>query len=146
MPIGLLLLGWGAQKHVHWIVPDIVRWNSSRRAIPIIDLDFSSSLFCSGTCLYWLRHGLEFHQHPSIYSRHVQAIRSIWYAHLSQEITAGEQNAYQPQHEALAAVSCLRCLFAFTFPLFAPYMYNALGYGKGNTILAVVAIVLGCPA
>lgn len=25
-------------------------------------------------------------------------------------------------------------------------MYNALGYGKGNTILAVVAIVVGCPA
>ena len=25
-------------------------------------------------------------------------------------------------------------------------MYNALGYGKGDTILAVVAIVVGCPA
>ena len=61
-------------------------------------------------------------------------------------ITAGYRNADQPQHTALAAVSCLRCLFAFTFPLFAPYMYNALGYGKGNTILAVIAIVLGSPA
>ncbi|KAF5372354.1 hypothetical protein D9615_009293 [Tricholomella constricta] len=34
----------------------------------------------------------------------------------------------------------------FGFPLFAPDMYHALGYGKGNTTLAVVAIALGCPA
>ncbi|KAG1731347.1 uncharacterized protein EDB91DRAFT_1154613 [Suillus paluster] len=25
-------------------------------------------------------------------------------------------------------------------------MYNALGFGKGDTILAIVAIVIGCPA
>jgi hypothetical protein len=25
-------------------------------------------------------------------------------------------------------------------------MYQALGYGKGDTVLAVVAIVIGCPA
>jgi hypothetical protein len=47
---------------------------------------------------------------------------------------------------ALAAVSCLRSLAGFGFPLFAPVMYERLGYGKGNTILACVSIVLGCPA
>jgi hypothetical protein len=47
---------------------------------------------------------------------------------------------------ALAAVAFLRSLAGFGFPLFAPAMYNALGYGKGDTILAVVAIVIGCPA
>jgi hypothetical protein len=47
---------------------------------------------------------------------------------------------------ALAAVSCFRSLAGFGFPLFAPAMYNALGYGKGDTILAVFAIVVGCPA
>ncbi|KAF7760102.1 hypothetical protein Agabi119p4_10778 [Agaricus bisporus var. burnettii] len=47
---------------------------------------------------------------------------------------------------ALAAVSCLRSLAGFGFPLFAPSMYDTLGYGKGNTILACVAIVIGCPA
>ena len=47
---------------------------------------------------------------------------------------------------ALAAVTCLRSLAGFAFPLFAPAMYKALGFGKGNTILAVVAIVIGCPA
>lgn len=46
----------------------------------------------------------------------------------------------------MAAVSCLRSLAGFGFPLFAPTMYQSLGYGKGNTILAAVAIALGCPA
>ncbi|KAF8994689.1 MFS polyamine transporter [Cyathus striatus] len=47
---------------------------------------------------------------------------------------------------ALAAVSCLRSLAGFGFPLFAPAMYKALGYGKGNSILAAISIALGCPA
>lgn len=47
---------------------------------------------------------------------------------------------------ALAAVSCLRSFAGFGFPLFAPAMYAKLGYGKGNTILACLAIGLGCPA
>ncbi|KJA21691.1 hypothetical protein HYPSUDRAFT_77725 [Hypholoma sublateritium FD-334 SS-4] len=46
----------------------------------------------------------------------------------------------------LAAVSFLRSLAGFGFPLFAPAMYAKLGYGKGDTILACVAIGLGCPA
>lgn len=47
---------------------------------------------------------------------------------------------------ALAATSCLRSLAGFGFPLFAPAMFNKLGYGKGGTILACLAIILGCPA
>lgn len=47
---------------------------------------------------------------------------------------------------ALAAATFLRSMTGFGFPLFAPAMYNALGYGKGDTILAAVAIALGCPA
>ncbi|KAF9560806.1 MFS general substrate transporter [Agrocybe pediades] len=47
---------------------------------------------------------------------------------------------------ALAAVSFLRSLAGFGFPLFAPAMYHKLGYGKGDTILACLAIGLGCPA
>lgn len=46
----------------------------------------------------------------------------------------------------LAAVNFLRAMAGFGFPLFAPAMYQALGYGKGNTLLAVLGIVLGCPA
>ncbi|KAG2137919.1 MFS polyamine transporter [Suillus clintonianus] len=47
---------------------------------------------------------------------------------------------------AVAAVVCLRSLAGFVFPLFAPAMYSTLGFGKGDTVLAVVAIVIGCPA
>jgi len=47
---------------------------------------------------------------------------------------------------ALAAATFLRSLAGFGFPLFAPTMYSALGYGKGDTILAAAAIALGCPA
>ncbi|KAF9269443.1 MFS polyamine transporter [Marasmius fiardii PR-910] len=46
----------------------------------------------------------------------------------------------------LAAVFCLRSLFAFTFPLFTPALYKSLGTGWGNTMLAGIAIVVGCPA
>ncbi|KAF5353739.1 hypothetical protein D9758_008632 [Tetrapyrgos nigripes] len=47
---------------------------------------------------------------------------------------------------ALAAVSCLRSFAGFGFPLFAPTMYDKLGYGVGNSILGAVAIVIGWPA
>ncbi|OAX40411.1 MFS general substrate transporter [Rhizopogon vinicolor AM-OR11-026] len=47
---------------------------------------------------------------------------------------------------ALAAATCLRSIAGFVFPLFAPAMYNALGFGKGDTLLAVIAIIIGCPA
>ncbi|KAK0347746.1 hypothetical protein LTR91_011316 [Friedmanniomyces endolithicus] len=47
---------------------------------------------------------------------------------------------------AVAAISCLRSLAGFGFPLFAPAMYNALGYGWGNSLLAFVAIAIGVPA
>ncbi|KAJ7506734.1 hypothetical protein B0H11DRAFT_2323162 [Mycena galericulata] len=47
---------------------------------------------------------------------------------------------------ALAATSFLRSLCGFGFPLFAETMYTKLGYGKGDTILAVFAVVLGCPS
>ncbi|KAF7364751.1 MFS polyamine transporter [Mycena venus] len=47
---------------------------------------------------------------------------------------------------ALAATGCLRSLCGFAFPLFAQQMYAKLGYGKGDTILAVIAIVIGCPS
>lgn len=47
---------------------------------------------------------------------------------------------------ALAAVSVLRSLAGFGFPLFGPAMFKALGYGWGDTLLAGIAILIGCPA
>ena len=47
---------------------------------------------------------------------------------------------------AIAAAAVLRSLAGFGFPLFAPYMFKALDYGWGNSLLAFIAIVLGVPA
>ncbi|KAJ5215826.1 MFS transporter [Penicillium cinerascens] len=46
----------------------------------------------------------------------------------------------------LAAVVVLRSLAGFSFPLFAPYMYQALNYGWGNSLLGLLSIVIGVPA
>ena len=45
-------------------------------------------------------------------------------------------------HPALAAVTCFRSIMGFAFPLFAPYMYESLGFGKGNTILALFSLLI----
>ncbi|EXJ89220.1 mitogen-activated protein kinase kinase kinase [Capronia epimyces CBS 606.96] len=47
---------------------------------------------------------------------------------------------------AMAAVAILRSLGGFGFPLFAPYMYQALDYGWGTSVLAFVSIGIGIPA
>ncbi|THH06070.1 hypothetical protein EW145_g4340 [Phellinidium pouzarii] len=100
LPFGLLILGWSAQNHVFWIVPDI-----------------GIALIGAGMVLNF------------------QSIQTY-------VIDAFTLHAAS----ALAAVSFLRSMAGFGFPLFAPAMYKALGYGKGDTILAVFAIVFGCPA
>ncbi|KAM0335120.1 hypothetical protein ACHAQA_000158 [Verticillium albo-atrum] len=50
-----------------------------------------------------------------------------------------------PDHtsSALSASQFPRSLAAFLFPLFAPTMYSALGYGWGNTTIAFVGLLLG---
>lgn len=47
---------------------------------------------------------------------------------------------------AIAATTVLRSLGGFAFPLFAPQMYAALGYGWGNSVLAFVGLAIGFPA
>lgn len=46
----------------------------------------------------------------------------------------------------VAAAVVLRSLAGFGFPLFAPYMFDALGYGWGNSLLGFIALGLGIPA
>ncbi|KAK7189980.1 major facilitator superfamily transporter [Paraphaeosphaeria sporulosa] len=54
--------------------------------------------------------------------------------------------AYLDYTASGAAASQLpRNVFAFCFPVFAPSLYNSLGYGLGNTTLAAIATVLGVP-
>jgi len=99
LPIGLLIAGWSAQQHLHWIVTDI--------GIGFI-----------GAALILV----------------FQAIQTYI-------IDAFTLHAAS----ALAATACLRSLAGFGFPLFAPAMFEKLGYGKADTILACLSIVLGCP-
>ncbi|KAJ7115598.1 MFS general substrate transporter [Mycena crocata] len=47
---------------------------------------------------------------------------------------------------AIAGVSSFRAFAGFGFPLFADQMYAQLGDGWGNSILALICLVIGCPA
>ena len=100
LPLGLLLMGWPAEKHFPWIVVDIGM----------------SIVGCSIIL-------------------HALAIQS----YILDTFTLYAASAQ-------AAAVFFRSLCAFGFPLFAPKMYAALGYGKGDTILAAVAIALGFPS
>lgn len=46
----------------------------------------------------------------------------------------------------MGAGTVLRSMAGFGFPLFGPYMYERLGYGWGNSVLALLAVVIGWPA
>ncbi|KAI2613728.1 MFS general substrate transporter [Hypoxylon fragiforme] len=46
---------------------------------------------------------------------------------------------------AVGAATVLRSLAGFGFPLFAPSLYDRLGYGWGNTLMALLAVVIGIP-
>ncbi|KAF2160311.1 hypothetical protein M409DRAFT_70489 [Zasmidium cellare ATCC 36951] len=99
-PIGLLMYGWSAQAHVHWIVVDI----------------------------------------------------GVFVTTFGMQIGGQPLQAYiidsYPDHasSATAASQFIRSLTAFAFPLFAPYMYRSLGYGWGNTTIALVALAISIPA
>lgn len=47
---------------------------------------------------------------------------------------------------AVASVTFMRSLAGFAFPLFAPQLYDSLGYGWGNSLLAFIGIAIGVPA
>ncbi|KAG6856374.1 hypothetical protein H0H87_005139 [Tephrocybe sp. NHM501043] len=117
LPAGLLIAGWAADQKVHWIVTDIGIAMIGGGMIPIF-----------------------------------QSIQTYVVDTYTLHAASGELSVYRSWgynlsgFVALAAVSCLRSLAGFGFPLFAPAMFHKLGYGKGSTILACVSIVLGCPA
>ncbi|KAM3464017.1 hypothetical protein MY5147_003340 [Beauveria neobassiana] len=100
VPVGLLIYGWTAEYHTHWIGPNI------------------------GACIFSLGSIVGF--------QCVQGYLVDTYTRFAAS--------------AVGAATVMRSLAGFGFPLFAPEMYRALGYGKGNTILAVAAIVIGWPA
>ncbi|KAF8577723.1 multidrug resistance protein 4 [Ramaria rubella] len=54
-------------------------------------------------------------------------------------------DAFQYAASALAAAAVFRCLFGFAFPLFGEQLFQALGVGGANTLLAGIAILIGVP-
>ena len=46
----------------------------------------------------------------------------------------------------IAAAVILRSLAGFGFPLFAPYLFQRLGYGWGSSVLGFISIAIGIPA
>lgn len=53
-----------------------------------------------------------------------------------------------PEHvsSASAATQFLSSMLAFAFPLFTEHMYDALGYGWGNSLLAFFSIGIALPS
>ncbi|KAF2702825.1 putative efflux pump antibiotic resistance protein [Pleomassaria siparia CBS 279.74] len=98
--LGLIIYGWTAQYHVHWIAVDI----------------------------------------------------AIFINMMGAQIAGMPMSAYiidsYPDHtsSAMAATQFLKSLTAFLFPLFAPSLYKAIGYGWGNSSIAFAGLVLGIPA
>lgn len=69
-----------------------------------------------------------------------------------QQITGQALQAYvidaTPEYASSASASSqlFRSLCAFGFPLFAPAMHSALGYGWANTVLGLVVLTSTIPA
>ena len=99
-PLGLLLYGWSADRHTHWIVPDV-----------------GIAIFGCGIIL------------------NTQAMQAYVTEAFRQYVAS-----------ASAAAQFLRSIAGFSFPIFAPAMYISLGYGWGNSILALTFVLVGWPA
>ncbi len=75
------------------------------------------------------------------------AILSFGSNTLGQVILAYVIDAYaEHTSSAQAGAQFVRSLTAFGFPLFGPSMYEVLGYGWGNTLLAGLAVMICLPA
>ncbi|KAL8789784.1 MAG: hypothetical protein Q9195_006676 [Heterodermia aff. obscurata] len=100
VPAGIFWYGWSAQKHLHWLMPNI--------GIALFGLGIKIATQCNQAYIL------------DTYTLHAAS--------------------------ANAAIFFLRSLGGFSFPLFAPKMYERLGYGWGNSVVVLVAVMLGVPA
>lgn len=100
LPAGLLIYAWTAEKHTHWIGPNI--------GATIL----GTATIISFQCLQGYA--------VDSYTRYAAS--------------------------AVGAMTVLRSLAGFGFPLFAPAMYARLGYGIGGTVLAACAVAVGWPS
>jgi hypothetical protein len=65
---------------------------------------------------------------------------------LSQALLAYQLDEFVEQGASSNAASrVLSNILGFAFPIFAPELYAALGYGWGNSLLGFIFVALGCP-
>ena len=94
---GLFMYGWSAQKHTHWIVPNI-----------------GIAIFGVGATMTFTP---------------------------LQAYTIDSYQLYAAS--AIGATAVARSMTGFAFPLFAGYMYDALGQGWGNSVIAFATLGIG---
>ena len=85
--------------------------------------------------------------HSDIHNRRFHPSRCFWCVRYASSVLIRRRRILASAcSTAIAAVTFFRSVAACVFPLFAPAMYNALGYGKGDTILACAAVAIGGPS
>ncbi|KAF8068729.1 major facilitator superfamily domain-containing protein [Lyophyllum atratum] len=117
VPIGLFWYGWSAQAKIHWIMPII--------GSGIFGFGMMSSLY--------------------VHSLRLVAPELIPEPTCSLPIQLYLVDAFRYAASATAAASVFRSMLGFAFPLFGQQMFDALGLGGGNSLLAGLAILLGIP-
>lgn len=116
---GMLLYGWTATARLHWAVVDLGAF------VMLFGMQLSDM-------------PRECHPLPILGRENILIADAI--------VTAYVLDAYNEHtSSALAAEQLVKSLTAFSFPLFAPSMYDALGYGWSNSILALAGVVLAVP-
>jgi multidrug resistance protein len=128
LPVGLFLYGWSAQYRVHWIVPML--------GVLIFAAGLMGVMVC--LCLFL----------PFISLHFSMLTLPPWNFTLT---AADEQMSVQnylldvyPQYAAsvTAALAVMRSLLGALLPLGGLQMYNTLGLGWGNSLLAFVSLAL----
>ncbi|KAH8591536.1 putative efflux pump antibiotic resistance protein [Bisporella sp. PMI_857] len=94
--------------------------------------------------LFWYGWTVENHVHWFVVDLSV-AFFALSSFMLNQGMSAYMLDEFTHTASANAAVRLLSQLLGFCFPLFAPQMYEELGYGWGNSLLAFIFIVVGIP-
>ncbi|KAI1131728.1 major facilitator superfamily domain-containing protein [Nemania abortiva] len=118
MPAGLFWYGWSAQYHYHWIIVDI-----------------GAAVFTMGSFIS------RFPARP--FPPHLTTNQSTQYSQALNAYILDEFREYGAS--AIAAVRILSQILGFAFPIFAPQLYETLDYGWGNSLLALVFVVLAFP-
>ncbi|KAL7619420.1 hypothetical protein AAE478_009959 [Parahypoxylon ruwenzoriense] len=97
VPLGLLLYGWSAERHMHWLIPDV--------GVAIYATGLIMSYQCTQAYII------------DCYTSHAAS--------------------------SMSALLIVRSVTGFTFPIFAPALFSAWGYGLGSTWLASCATIMG---